>query len=70
MPQISRFRGISIYMYYEDHEPPHFHAFYGEYEVVVTISDGAVYAGGMPTGELAIILSGLQFGENWQLTTG
>jgi hypothetical protein len=57
-------------MYYEDHEPPHFHAFYGEYEVVVTISDGAVYAGGMPTGELAIILSGLQFGENWQLTTG
>lgn len=33
MPEISRFLGIIIYMYYRDHLPPHFHAEYGEYEI-------------------------------------
>jgi hypothetical protein len=31
MPEICRFLGIVIAMYYNDHEPPHFHAYYGEY---------------------------------------
>jgi len=31
MPKISEFFGISIYMYYSDHAPPHLHARYGEY---------------------------------------
>ena len=30
MPEISRFFGIVIHMFYSDHEPAHFHAFYGE----------------------------------------
>lgn len=42
MPEISRFLGIIIAMYYSDHRPPHFHAKYGEYEVVVYIEDGRV----------------------------
>ena len=42
MPEISRFLGIVIAMYYRDHAPPHFHALYGEYEVTVDISTGAV----------------------------
>ena len=29
MPTISQFFGISIRMYYDDHAPPHFHAYYG-----------------------------------------
>ena len=37
MPQVSRFFGIVIYMYFNDHTPPHFHAVYGEYEAVYTI---------------------------------
>jgi hypothetical protein len=37
MPQVSRFFGITIYMYFSDHAPPHFHAVYGEYEAVYTI---------------------------------
>jgi len=32
MPTISEFFGILIRMYYDDHNPPHFHVFYGEYE--------------------------------------
>ena len=42
MPEISRFLGIVIAMYYRDHEPAHFHAKYGEYEVKVRIEDGLV----------------------------
>ena len=42
MPEISRFLGIVIAMYYRDHAPPHFHALYGEYEVTVEITSGLV----------------------------
>jgi hypothetical protein len=42
MPEISRFFGIVIAIYYRDHAPPHFHAVYGEDEAVVTIETGAV----------------------------
>ena len=47
MPEISRFLGIVIAMYYRDHAPPHFHAIYGEYEVTVEIASGTVN-GDMP----------------------
>ncbi len=46
MPELSRFLGIIIAMYYRDHGPPHFHAIYGEYEATINIATGAV------TGEL------------------
>lgn len=42
MPEISRFLGIVIAMYYRDHSPPHFHALYGEYEVTMNITTGEV----------------------------
>ena len=42
MPVISRFLGIAIAILYRDHDPPHFHAAYGEYEVTVGIRDGVV----------------------------
>ncbi len=42
MPEISRFLGIIIAMYYRDHRPPHFHAIYGDYEVVVNIDNGVI----------------------------
>lgn len=35
MPEISRFLGIIIAMFYRDNAPPHFHAIYGEYEITV-----------------------------------
>ena len=37
MPAISRFFGIVISMYYNDHAPPHFHAKYGEHSASLTI---------------------------------
>jgi len=42
MPEISRFLGIVIAMYYRDHAPPHFHAIYGEHEATVNIETGAL----------------------------
>ena len=42
MPEISRFLGIVIAMYYRDHTPPHFHAVYGEFEAIVAIDTGDI----------------------------
>ena len=42
MPEISRFLGVVVRMYYHDHSPPHFHAQYGEYRIVVGIESGVV----------------------------
>lgn len=42
MPEISRFLGIVIYMLYDDHAPPHFHAEYAEYKITVEINTGVV----------------------------
>ena len=42
MPVICRFLGIIVTMYYDDHAPPHFHAKYGEYEIIVEIESGVV----------------------------
>ena len=39
MPEICRFLGIVIAMYYKEHEPPHFHAKYGEYHAAFAIEN-------------------------------
>ena len=42
MPELSRFLGIVIAMYYRDHAPAHFHAVYGDYEITIEIESGNV----------------------------
>ncbi len=48
MPRLSEFYGIAIYMYFVDHNPPHFHAIYGEHEALVTIATGEIIRGELP----------------------
>lgn len=48
MPRLSEFYGIVVYMYWKDHNPPHFHAIYGGDEALVVIADGSVLAGSLP----------------------
>lgn len=48
MPEISRFHGIVIRMFFADHSPPHFHAEYGGYEAVINIETLAVISGKLP----------------------
>ncbi|TVR04704.1 MAG: DUF4160 domain-containing protein [Spirochaetaceae bacterium] len=71
MPVISSFLGIAIYMYYNDHSPAHFHAIYGEYEVVIEIGSGVV-SGRFPRRALRAVLEWHELHqsellENWQL---
>ena len=70
MPIISRFLGIIITMYWSDHAPPHFHAKYGEYAIIVTI-EGGVIEGKFPKRALQHVLEWLELHqhellENWQ----
>ncbi len=45
MPTICRFYGILIQMYYNDHEPPHFHVVYKEFRAVIAINDLSILFG-------------------------
>jgi hypothetical protein len=38
MPRISSFHGVDIYMYYNDHVPPHFHAMHGDDEALISFN--------------------------------
>lgn len=55
MPEVSRFLGIIITMFYQEHGPPHFHATYGEYDVQVSIRDSSVN-GRFPPRALRLVL--------------
>jgi hypothetical protein len=55
MPEISRFLGIVIGMFFNEHGLPHFHAVYGEYKVTVEIESGAV-RGAFPPRALRLVL--------------
>lgn len=54
MPEICRFYGIVIKMYWDDHEPPHFHAEYGEHAALVAIQSLAVIDGWLPARALGL----------------
>jgi hypothetical protein len=56
MPEISRFFGIVIKMFMDDHAPPHFHAFYGEFEVLVDINSLSVFAGRLPPRVMGLVI--------------
>jgi uncharacterized protein DUF4160 len=56
MPEISRFFGIVIKMFFSDHAPPHFHAEYAEHEALVTIETLEVLRGELPRRALALVL--------------
>ena len=56
MPEISRFYGIVIQVFYNEHLPPHFHATYGEYRVQIDINNISVLKGEMPRKGLNLIL--------------
>lgn len=72
MPTISMFFGIIISMYWREHEPPHFHAHYGEFEALVGIETLAVLEGFLPRRALALVLEWAsahraELQENWRL---
>lgn len=55
MPTISIFLGIIIRIYYEDHNPPHFHAYYQDYKASFSIDSGEKIDGKFPKKQTKII---------------
>ncbi len=49
MPELSRFYGIVIRMFFQDHFPPHFHAEYQEFEAVFEIETLKIREGNLPS---------------------
>ncbi len=48
MPEISRFLGIVIFMYFDEHNPPHFHVKYNEHAAVINIRTLNIFDGYLP----------------------
>ena len=72
MPELSRFYGIVIKMYYNDHAPPHFHAEYGGSVMLVAIDSLAVIAGKLPPRATGMVLEWAvqhqqELRESWDL---
>ena len=72
MPEISRFFGIVIAMFYADHAPLHFHARYGEQRAIIDVESLAVLSGSMPPRVLGLVtewavMHQSELRENWRL---
>jgi len=48
MPEISRFFGVVVKMFFDDHNPPHFHAEYGDSLALIDIRTLSVFSGRLP----------------------
>jgi len=71
MPVVSKFLGIVIMMYFNEHNPPHFHAKYGEYKIIVYLENGII-EGKFPKRALKIVLEWYELHkdellEDWEL---
>ena len=71
MPVISEFYGIMIRMFYNDHAPPHFHAIYGEFELIVGVSPIKILEGKAPHRVKSMVLEWAalpqtELIENWE----
>lgn len=72
MPSVSEFFGIVIYVYYNDHTPPHFHAKYADYEALFRIDSLEIYSGELPNRARALVLEWaslhrVELLEDWDL---
>lgn len=56
MPLLSEFFGIKIYVYWDDHLPPHFHAEYNGEETLIDINKNCVLKGMLPANKLKLVL--------------
>ena len=71
MPEISRFFGIIICMFANEHAPSHFHAYYQDFEIIVEIETGII-EGRFPPKQLRSVLEWLELHrdeltKNWNI---
>jgi hypothetical protein len=61
MPELSRFFGIIITMFYDDHAPRHFHVRYGEHKAIMTIDSLLLLDGHLPPRALGLVVEWVRF---------
>lgn len=71
VPEVSRFFGIVVAMYYDDHPPPHFHVRYGECRAILELDGLVVLGGALPPRALGLVaewaaLHRAELEENWR----
>jgi hypothetical protein len=59
-------------MYWNDHNPPHFHATYGDFEILIRITDLSIYSGSLPSRAFGLVMEWAslhqnELMENWVL---
>jgi hypothetical protein len=71
MPEISRFLGIVIVMYYSDHAPPHFHVRYVRYRASIALDPLRVLEGHLPPRAVGLVmewasLHSVELHDDWE----
>lgn len=74
MPEVSRFYGITVKMFSDDHNPPHFHAEYADSKATFSIETGQMIEGHMPPNKATLVTAWaiIHKGElmkNWETLT-
>jgi len=64
MPEISRFFGMVITMYYNDHNPPHFHVRYGQQRALISIQSLSVIEGELRSRALGLVVEWASLHQN------
>ena len=72
MPELSRFLGMVISIYFDDHNPPHFHVEYNDNEALIAISDLSVLKGNLPPRVMGLAMEWARLHqtellENWNM---
>ena len=68
MPQrLITLNGIKINVYNGEHRPPHIHAIYNEFEVIILINDKSIYAGELPNKQMRDVIEWLSDNSDWAL---
>jgi hypothetical protein len=77
MPELSRFLGIIILMYFNDHNPPHYHVKYNEYRAIIEIETSRILEGDLPPRVFGLVVEWAnmhrsELSDDWELlrTTG
>ena len=77
MPSISAFYGLIVYMYFKDnkqHKLPHIHVTYSGEEVIVSLTDGNILEGEIPSSKMKLVYAWIEIHKeelmaNWELAT-
>jgi hypothetical protein len=64
MPELSRFLGMVVSIYFDDHNPPHFHVEYNDNEALISINDLSVIKGNLPPRVMGLAMEWARLHQN------